>query len=388
MNSSLISKKLLILSTTAGAGHVRAADALLKTAEQLSMAIEVEHRDILDFTTPLFKKVYSQINNTIAGHAPELWGFIYKKSETRGIIKPKHPFLKLFDQFNFKKYLNFLNEYKPTAVLCTHFLPYVAITEEIQKKSWEIPFFAVPTDYDVHSLWISPLVKHYYVATDEAAWTIQSHGIPERNISVTGIPVAPEFTKAGDKTAARNELGLERDRFTIFILSGGYGIGVIDKLVPNVIEFLSSIKQKKFQVVVVCGKNKKLFDSLTHLTSPRNVSLKVYEYVSFIDKLMDASDVLITKSGGLTVSEALAKHLPMLIFDPVPGQEGRNADYLCETGAAQRVSNFINLQYKLNRLIEEPPHLRSMIGNASKIAKPNAAKEILLHVGTGVPTYR
>ncbi|MBI3194747.1 MAG: hypothetical protein HYZ34_09835 [Ignavibacteriae bacterium] len=374
------SKKLLILSTTAGAGHVRAADALKRTAIILSPLLEVEHRDVLDFTSPLYRKVYSQVNNTIAGHAPELWGLIYKKSETRGIIKPKHPLLKIFDQFNFKKYLQFLNEIKPSAVLCTHFLPYVAISEEMKKKSWKIPFYVVPTDYDVHSLWISPLVKHYYVATEEAAWTVRSHGIPEKNISISGIPVAPEFTRIGDKHDARKELGLEHDRFTLLILSGGYGIGVIDKLVPNIIEFLSSIKQQKFQCVVVCGKNKKLFDALSNLEIPSNINFKVFGYVTFIDTLMDASDILITKSGGLTVSEALAKHLPMLIFDPVPGQEGRNADYLCESGAAQRVSSFINLRYKLNLLSEEPSRLHSMIGIASKIAKPNAANEILLHV--------
>lgn len=373
-------KKLLILSTTAGAGHVRAADALKRTAEQLFASVEVEHRDILELTSPLFRNIYSQVNNTIAGHAPELWGMIYKKSETRGIIKPKHPLLKLFDQFNFKKYLKYLNDAKPDAVICTHFLPYVAISEQMKKKSWNIPFSSVPTDYDVHSLWISPLVKQYYIATDEAAWTVQSHGISEKNIFVTGIPVAPEFTNIRDRNSIRKELGLERDRFTIMILSGGYGIGVIDKLVPNVVEFLSTIKQKKFQVIVVCGKNKKLFDALSKIQIPNNISFKLYEYVTFIDKLMDASDILITKSGGLTVTEALAKHLPMLIFDPVPGQEGRNADYLCEAGAAQRVSSFINLRYKLNRLIVNSSILTQMKNQTITIARPHAARTIITDI--------
>jgi processive 1,2-diacylglycerol beta-glucosyltransferase len=373
-------KKLLILSTTAGAGHLRAADALKRTAEQFYSSVEVEHRDILEFTSPLFRKVYSQVNNKIAGHAPELWGMIYKKSESRGIIKQKHPLLKLFDQFNFKKYIHFLNEIKPSAVLSTHFLPYVSISEEMKKQSWKIPFYSVPTDYDVHSLWISPLVKQYYVATDEAAWTVQSHGISEKRISVTGIPVSPEFTTIGDKISIRKELGLERNRFTIMILSGGYGIGVIDKLVPNVVEFLSTIRQQKFQVVVVCGKNKKLFDALSKMQIPRNVSFKLYEYVTFIDMLMDASDILITKSGGLTVTEALAKHLPMFIFDPVPGQEGRNADYLCEAGAAQRVSSFINLRYKLNRMIVNSTILTQMKNQTKRIAQPNAARTIIADI--------
>ncbi|TAK55783.1 MAG: hypothetical protein EPO24_11775 [Bacteroidetes bacterium] len=369
--------KLLILSATAGAGHVRAADALVTTARTLHLPLTIEHRDILDFTYPIFKKVYSQVNNTIAGHAPELWGYLYKRAERKGLPKPKHPLLKVFDQFNFKKYLRFIHDFHPDAVLCTHFLPYLAITDELKKPSWRIPFYSIPTDYDVHSLWINPSVKHYFVATDEAAWTVRSYGVGEKNITITGIPVHPEFTSITSKLKARKSLGLEAKRLTIMILSGGYGIGVIDKLVPSILEFLSLFERMKFSVVVVCGRNQKLFDTLSLLTPPPNVAFQCYGFVTFIDKLMDASDVLVTKSGGLTVSEALAKHLPMIIFDPVPGQEGRNADYINEHGAAMRTSGFANLNFKLKRLIEEPERLVAMKKYALAIAKPNAAEEIL-----------
>ena len=370
-------KKLLILSATADAGHTRAADALAKTVQSLRLPVKIEHRDILDFTFPLFKKVYSEINNAIAGHTPELWGYLYKKSQFKGFPKPKNSFLKVFDQFNYKKYLDYLNDYAPDAVICTHFLPYIAITDELAKPSWQFPFYTVPTDYDVHSLWIHPSVKRYYVATEEAAWTVCSYGIEEKAVMVTGIPVHPAFTSIEPKASTRKELNLDPKPFTILILSGGYGIGVIDTLVPSVIEFLSTFKRRKFNVLVICGKNKRLHDILSRISSPENVNVSIFGFISNVDQLMDASDVLITKSGGLTVSEALSKHLPMIIFDAVPGQEGRNADYLVEHGAAIKAANFTNLNFKLKYLANDSASRKAMSDSALKIAKPNAAMKIL-----------
>jgi processive 1,2-diacylglycerol beta-glucosyltransferase len=369
-------KKVLILSATAGAGHVRAAEALVATAKNLKQPIRTYHFDILDFTFPLFKRLYSQFYFTVLKASPELWGFFFRKSERKGIPKPKPHLVKVFDQFNYKKYLETIREIQPDAILCTHFLPYAAIDEHLNKKSWTIPVFSVPTDYDVHSLWVNSHVEKYYVATEETAWTIQSHGIPEQRIAVTGIPIMPQFGKSENKTKVRKEIGLSPEKFTVMVLSGGYGIGVIDKLVPSIAEFLSSVKRKQFQMIVVCGKNQKLYDQLRRSHSPANVSLHLFQFVTYIDKLMSCADVLVSKSGGLSVSEALAKHLPMILFDPIPGQESRNADYLTEHGVAFRAPSFSNVNYKLKQMIEQPKLLQTMSSNAKKIAKPKAAEMI------------
>ncbi len=370
-------KSILILSATAGAGHVRAAEALEASAKISFPSVAVRHEDILTYTFPLFKKAYSQGYFAIVNKSPELWGYLYKRSEFKGPSKNKSPLMKVFDHFNYKKYIKTLHDLKPDAVLCTHFLPYLSIADEIKKPSWRIPFFAAVTDYDAHSLWINSSVTRFYVATEETRWTLQSHNIAHDNIAVTGIPVMPEFGKHVSKRSARVKMELSSTAFTIMILSGGYGVGVIDELVPSVIEFVSRLKHKEFQILVVCGKNRRLFETLNRLSFPKNVHVKLFQYVSFVDTLMDCADLLITKSGGLTVSEALAKNLPMIIFDPIPGQEARNADYITEHGAAIRAINLINLNFKIQQLIEQPVLLMKMRSNAKTIAKPLAAEKIL-----------
>ena len=233
-------KSFLILSATAGAGHVRAAEALVETVQALSIPVTVQLEDVLNYTFPIFKKIYSKIQFAITDASPELWGYLYKKTEFKGASKNTSVLTKLFNHFNYKDYFKLLETVQPDAMICTHFLPYAAIAEELQKPTWHIPVFSVTTDYDLHSLWVNPSVKCFYVASDQAAWTLQGHGISSERTVVTGIPVLPQFTAIEDRQAARRDLGLSSDLFTILILSGGYGIGVIDELVPSVEEFLSS----------------------------------------------------------------------------------------------------------------------------------------------------
>ena len=370
-------KSILILSATAGAGHVRAGDALMDAAHIYFSGTEIHHEDILNFTSPLFKKLYNDVYVSLVAASPEFWGYLYNRAGHGQTSKKKSLLVKLFDQINYKKYLRVINELRPDAILCTHFLPYLAIADKIQSTGWNIPFFVATTDYDVHPLWIHPAVRRYYAASDESAWTICSFGIPSEKIITTGIPIMPQFARHSTQRTARAALNLPEKMFTIMVLSGGYGIGIIDKLVPSVAEFLHSFPKKRFQLLIVCGKNRKLFGALSHISYPANVSVKLYPFVQNIDELMSASDLLITKSGGLTVSEALAKHLPMIIFDPIPGQEARNAYYLLEHGAAMSAFNFPNLHYKVQTLIFHPDQLQAMRNAAGQIAHPDAAHDIL-----------
>jgi processive 1,2-diacylglycerol beta-glucosyltransferase len=370
-------KTILVVSATAGAGHVRAGEALVAAAGSLGQPVAIRHADVLDFTSPVFKKLYSQSYYEIVQRSPELWGYLYKKSESKKPLGRKAGLMKLFDHFNYKKYLKELSGVKPDAVICTHFLPYLAIEDEISKPGWPIPFFAVPTDYDVHSLWISRVISRYYAASGEAAWTIQTHGIPPENIGISGIPVMPQFGSPLSQHAARKRLDLPSECFTILMLSGGYGIGVVDELAGSVAGFLAADTKRNYQLIVVCGKNRSLYGKLNRMALPANVRARVYEYINFVDQTMACSDLVITKAGGLTVSESLARNLPLLILDPFPGQEGRNADYLIEHGAAISAHGFENLHYKLRRLIEEPGLLPTMRKCAARLARPRAALDIL-----------
>ena len=370
-------KSLLVLSATAGAGHVRAAEALVATAKSLSLPVSIRHEDVLDFTLPVFKKVYADIQFAIINRSPELWGFLYRRTESKFFWKQKSAILKLFDQFNYKKYLRALDQWNPDAVICTHFLPYAAISEQLKKPDWTIPFFGIVTDYYVHSLWLNESMKRYYVPSEETAWGMRAQGIQQQKLFVSGIPIMPQFSKQTTKRKTRISLELSPTPFTILLLSGGYGVGVIDELVPSVAEFLSSYSRKKNQLLVVCGKNQKLYETLKRKKFPPNVDVRLFQFIDFVDRLMDASDLLITKAGGLTITEALAKHLPMIIFDPIPGQETHNTNYLLELGAALAATNFPILHFKIKKFLEQPSLLSSMQENAERIARPDAAQKIL-----------
>ncbi|MBI1806665.1 MAG: hypothetical protein HYR76_06395 [Ignavibacteria bacterium] len=370
-------KSILVVSASAGAGHVRAGEALVETATKLSLPFELRHVDILDYTFPVFRKIYSKIQFTITDASPELWGYLYKKTEFKGLSKPKSLVMKAFNHFNYRGYLRLLENMQPVALLCTHFLPYSAIDEKLLRPLSRLPVFSVTTDYDLHALWVNPSVSRFYVACEQAAWTIRNHGVDQERIMVTGIPILPKFTAPGDKFAARTDLGLSTDAFTILILSGGYGVGVIDELMFSVGEFLGSFGGKHFQLLVSAAKNEELYQKLERVSHPPNVAVKLYQFVPYLDRLMDSADVLVTKAGGLTVTEALAKHLPMIIFDPTPGQENRNATFLTEHGASLSAANYANLHFKLKQLIDNPSRLNSMRACAERIALPKAAETIL-----------
>ena len=268
-------KSILILSAAAGAGHVRSAEALAETAKSLSIPIETRHEDILDFTFPIFKKIYSDIQFAVVDRSPELWGYFYKKTEFEGLPKPTTPIKRIFNHFNYKRYRKLLDESRPDAVICTHFLPYRCIAEQMKQPEWSIPFFTVTTDYDLHSLWVNPSVKHYYVPTEQALWTLKSHGIHEDSISVKGIPLMPSFACRMSPCEARREMGLSPDKFTIMVLSGGYGTGTVDNVISSITQFLSSESKRTFQLIFVCGKNARLFEALSKIVFPSNVEQQI-----------------------------------------------------------------------------------------------------------------
>jgi processive 1,2-diacylglycerol beta-glucosyltransferase len=380
------SKSILILSATAGAGHVRAGEALAAAAEESHTPVAIRHDDILSYTSPVFRKYYGEVYTTIVQKSPELWDFLYERTRTPGKGNAKSPLIRIFDNFNYRKYLRMLETNRPDAVLCTHFLPYVAISDRLKSPSWTIPFFSVPTDYEVHTLWIDPSIRKYYAATEEAAWTLQSAGVPADRILVTGIPVLPVFGRPPARNRAARGLSINPRTFTIMILSGGYGIGVVDKLVPALAGFLGKLPRRKFQLLVVCGRNAGLHKILSGLGLPANVSMTLFGFISDIEKLMAASDLLISKSGALSTTEAVTCRLPMILFGTTPGQESHNATYFVENGTALRATSVHNVLFKVGRILDEPDRLHSMQEKAGLIRRPSAADDIIEDVLTAINT--
>jgi processive 1,2-diacylglycerol beta-glucosyltransferase len=370
----------LILSCSGGAGHIRAAEALHRTAPFTGHSIRTEHYDVLDFTSKFFKRLYSESYLQMVNRAPELWGYLYQQSEKKPY--EKQGFIKSFDRINYTRYLRILRDLNPDAIICTHFLPYISISASLHMNGISAPVFAVPTDFDIHQLWVDSVVERYFVFHEESAWQLHSKQVPKEKIFVSGIPVMPEFQLKVKSRNARKELGIDANRFTVMVLAGGFGIGRIKDIVEETIKTLSSFQGTKFNLLVVCGKNDKARVEIQTLHFPENINPNIFGFITNIDKLMDASDVLISKAGGLTSSEALAKSLPMLIVDPIPGQESRNTDMIIEHGAGWKAINLANLSYKLRRILEIPSLLAHARASTHLLAKPDAAATILTNIYT------
>ncbi len=367
--------KFLILAASGGAGHLRAAEALHRTAQGLSLPIKTEMYDCLDFTSRTFKHLYGGTYLELVNHTPDLWGYFYQKAESRPWRKKG--IIQIFDHFNYSRYLRFLHSAKPDAIVCTHFLPYISISTVIRQRGIETPIFAVTTDFDVHQYWVDPIVFRYYVHHDESAWQLEAKGVPRGSICVAGIPVVPEFSERISKKKAREALGVDHHAFTVLVLSGGFGVGRVETIVDSVLQTLGSFPGRRFNVLAICGRNASLCRSLQRREYPDNVSVDVHGFVSNVHEFMSAADVIVSKSGGLTSSEAMVKRLPMIIVDPIPGQEARNADLIIEHGAGWKAVNMANLSYKLSNIVRSPSLLSQAREATRRIARPAAAREIL-----------
>ena len=368
-------RKVLLLSASAGAGHIRAAEAIEKAFNQAKDADsrEVRHLDVLNYTNKLFRHLYSKAYIDLVNKMPEVPGWFYDKLD-----KPwKNERRRLaLDKLNTRPFVKLLREYQPDLIVCTHFLPAEIVSWLKAKERLASRQVIIVTDFDVHAMWLVHHYERYFVAIDEARAYLEVLGIPAEKITVSGIPIDPVFAVKKDKQEMRAKHGLAADRTTILLSAGGFGVGSVDALVHALMPL-----QHRAQIVAICGRNEELKQRLTKLAArakpDATVSLKPFGYTKEMDELMTASDLVLGKPGGLTTSEALAKGLVFVIVNPIPGQEERNSDHLLEGAVAIRCNNLPTLSYKLDRLLSDPDRFKAMQKNSQRMGHPNAAKEIV-----------
>ena len=365
--------KVLILSASAGAGHIRAAEAVERALAEMRVARAVRHVDTLDYTNKLFRRLYSKAYIDMVNNAPEVLGWLYDqldkpwKNERRRLA---------LDKLNTRPFVKLLKEYQPDMVVCTHFLPAEIISWLRAKERLSCQQVIVVTDFDIHALWLCHHYEHYFVALDETREHMERLGIPPARLTVTGIPIDPVFSERKDKQLMRRKHNLEPDRTTILVSAGGFGVGSIEHLMKPLLELRHAA-----QVISICGRNeemkRKVEELAARLPSDSRIRLKVVGYTNEMDELMAASDIVLGKPGGLTTSEALARELVFVIVNPIPGQEERNSDHLLEEGVAIRCNNLPVLAYKVDQLLDDPARFASMRENARRLARPRAAYDIV-----------
>ena len=371
LNRSL---RVLILSASSGAGHVRAAQAL-EQAFRARGGCHVEHVDALDYVSKLFQRLYDDAYISMVRRAPDLMGFLYDRMD-----RPwRHPRRRLaLDRLNTQPMIRMLKRVQPDLCIATHFLPAEILAWLIAKRKLRARNAIVVTDYDVHAMWLCRTVDRYYVALPESAEYLAGIGVPREKIRVTGIPVDPLFEAPGDRGRARRKLGLAQDSPILLVAAGGYGLGPVEQLVRDLLAL-----KRPLQVVAIAGKAEKLKRRLDETARTAGKSpeggdrLSVVGFTKEMDEYMAAADMLIGKAGGLTTSEALARELPMVLIEPIPGQEERNADHLLEAGAAIRCNNLPAAAWKISALLDRPEKLQAMRTAAKTMARPAAARTIV-----------
>ncbi|MGH9821396.1 MAG: MGDG synthase family glycosyltransferase [Pyrinomonadaceae bacterium] len=356
------------MSASVGNGHTIAAESLKKAFQIKNLAREVRHEDVLNFTNPLFRRLYGKAYIDLVNNMPEFLGWVYDQLDEPWKNEKRRLF---FDKLNTQSLVKMVRDYAPDWIVCTHFLPAEIVSDLKAKQRLDCPQAIVVTDFDMHALWLCRNYEHYFVALDETRVYLETLGFPSEKISVCGIPIDSVFSESKTKAAMREKYRLDPEMPTVILSLGGFGVGKIDTLLDP----LKAVK-RPMQVLAMCGKNEELKKDLEATTSDSIVKIIPVGYTKEMDEYMSASVLIVGKPGGLTTCEALAKGLVFVIVNPIPGQEERNSDHLLENGVAIRSNNPTTLGYKIENLLNDPEKLNRMRDNALAFARPRAAFDI------------
>lgn len=362
--------KLLILHASAGGGHRRAAEALAASATERGL-IPVA-RDILDFMPPLYRRTYAKGYLALVRSAPELWGYLYAQSDRSAHTPVERRLRTAFNHLNSLSFFRFLKRTAPDAVLCTHFLPLELIGTWPARQRHRLPLFGIVTDFAAHSLWFCRGVDAYYVATEEARRQLIRKGQPANQIALSGIPVLSAFAQSVPPPVARSRLGLRPDLPAVLVLNGGLGVGPALGLIRACLA-----DPPPCQLLIVTGRNPRLESKLRAVAAQSRFPVVVRGFVDNVHDWMDAADLVISKPGGLTMAETLAKGKPAILMDPIPGQEQRNTEYLLEAGVAVRAFEPEEAAWRIGEFLRDPVRLAVLAANARRLGRPLAAGKII-----------
>ncbi len=365
--------KILIIYALIGDGHYKAAQAIKEAIKIKYPEIKVQVIDALNYLDPIYKKIYIKSYLLLINRIPRAWGYIYSKLNDKSadhLIKKTVSYLSTIQA---DKLIEFIYNFQPDLIVHTHFLSAGILSLKTRKnrRFKKIKNFIIVTDYNLHSFWVQKNISLYFVPTKKVEWILlKRHGIEKQKISVQGIPVRRIFLEKQNNEKTKLQLKIKNKWPSVLFMANGYKKRTA-KIVVN-----SLIKTKeKINLLIVCGKNKKLEQELKIIKTP-NMKILTFSFVEDINKLMAISSLIITKAGGLTVTECLVMGLPMIIFQPRPGQEERNTDYLLENSAALKAGTISELQFKTKKLLLNKNLLNRLKNQALKISQPNSAFKI------------
>ena len=384
-------KKVLIMSASTGGGHNRAARAIKEELESRTidnMSIECEIVDSLKLVNNTMDKVISRGYEKSALYTPKAYGSVYRFSETT--IDSKNEFkTNPLTSLMARKFKHLLNESTPDLIIGTHPFPMIALStlkknnnihslsrSESFYKSTKVdipPMISVLTDYTTHSTWIQNEIDYYIVGHEYVKELLVYEGVDSEKVKAFGIPVEKSFLSHRDRETVLTELGLSPEKLTVLLMGGSFGAGNIKETLEDLIAI-----DRDFQILVITGRNEHLKDKLSKMldSTIHNKNICLLGYTNKMNDILASIDVLISKPGGLTTTEALLNDVPMIVPYFIPGQEEENLDFLTNCGAALRTTKKYSLPVLLKVLIDDPSRLDNLRKNIKSIRKFDSAVNI------------
>ena len=366
--------RVLILSVTAGMGHIAAANAL---AEQLAEhGAEALVLDIYEYLSRFVRDAIDKGYSLTTRYAPLAWRIIYRILDSRR----SNPTLASFDPVVLAnalvalRFRGFTDAFEPDCIVCTHPLAAQVVNQLKRRGRLNATVIGVNTDFTILPYWEDcTAIEYIVIASELMAYRALRHGIQPYRLLPTGIPIKAKFATKLPQREARQRFGLAAEAPTLLMMSGSMGYGDMAELVDQVLSINLPI-----EVVVVCGNNESLYQTLVDKTRSGSAGsrLHVFGFTDEVDLLMDAADCIVTKPGGLTVSESLAKRLPMILFSPIPGQEEGNTEFLLNVGAALRVTRTLPIDEAVFFLFDNPGRRRMMRESIDMLSKPNSSRDL------------
>ncbi len=360
--------RVLLMYITMFSGHYRASLAVERAIRQLAPDTELLNLDAAQYFNPILSRLADQLYMRGMRSTPRVWDYLYDNPE---VTARSQPFRRWLNRYNAPKVLELLAEFQPTVVACTQAFPCGIMADYKQRTGSTMPLYAILTDFVPHSYWLHQQVDRYFVGSTAAQAWLETSGIPGERIQRTGIPIDPVFAEPTDGAPRLRALGLDPAQPIVLVMGGGQGLGPIEQVTTA----LAALPES-FQLVVIAGVNAKLQRRLTKLAPNFRRRVVVLGHVQFIHDLMGVATLLVTKPGGLTTSEALAKQLPMIIVDPIPGQEAKNTQLLLQHQVAIRVQRWDEVPRVVSELLQAPARLTALRQAAAVMGRPRAALEI------------
>ncbi|MBR4892848.1 MAG: glycosyltransferase [Clostridia bacterium] len=357
---------ILILTITTGHGHNQVAASVNQYAKDKGHNVDV--LDALLHINPFCQKALDKGFLLSSSLTPAAYNTVYNLLDKRKPkIKKYMPYSLTYQEFD-KKIVNYIKETKPDAIICTHVVA-AHFVSNLKKVGINIPTFGIVTDYTIHPYWNRTDIDYYIIPNEELISEAVNKGIDKEKILPFGIPINPKFNTSTDKKEARKILGLE-DKPTILMMSGSMGYGNLFKQLENLCE-----SSYDFQIVTICGNNKRIKKKIDE----HSFSKKIYNigFSKNVHLYMDACDIAVTKPGGITVSEALVKCLPIILINPIPGHEIKNMDFLVKGQVAYAVSKDISICDIVDKLFKFDDEINCMKEKINLIRKPDASKDII-----------